>query len=52
MLNFIYNPIAGKGKAQRFRAAIEERLKAKGVAYCFWETQCRRDAVRIARELS
>ena len=52
MLNFIYNPIAGKGRAQRFRAAIEERLKAKGVAYCFWETQCRRDAVRIARELT
>ena len=52
MLNFIYNPVAGKGKAQRFRAAIEARLKAKGVVYCFWETKCRRDAVRIARELT
>lgn len=51
-MNFIYNPIAGKGKAQRFRASIEERLKALGVAYCFWETRCRRDATRLARELT
>ena len=28
MLNFIYNPTAGKGKAQRFRKAIEAKLKA------------------------
>lgn len=52
MLNFIYNPIAGKGKPQRFRAAIEARLKSLGVAYCFWETQCEKDAMRIARELT
>lgn len=52
MLNFIYNPIAGKGRAQRFRVSIEERLKSLGVAYCFWETKCRGDAVRIARELT
>lgn len=52
MLNFIYNPTAGKGKAQRFRASIEEKLNALGVAHRFWETNCRQDAKRIARELS
>lgn len=52
MLNFIYNPIAGKGKAQRFRVSIEGRLKTLGVAYCFWQTRCRRDAIRLARELT
>lgn len=52
MLNFIYNPVAGKGKAQRFRAAIEAELRALGVAYCFWETAGRGDATRIARELT
>lgn len=52
MWNFIYNPVAGKGKAQRFRASIEERMKALGVAYCFWETRCKQDATRIARELT
>lgn len=52
MLNFIYNPTAGKGKAQRFREAIEAMLKARGVAYSFWETRCPGDAKRIARELT
>lgn len=52
MLNFIYNPTAGKGKAQRFREAIEAKLKAQGVAYSFWETKGPRDAGRIARELT
>ena len=52
MLNFIYNPTAGKGKAQRFREAIEAKLEAQGVAYTFWETRAVRDAVRIARELT
>ena len=52
MYNFIYNPIAGKGKAQRFRAEIEPSLKSKGVCFRFWETEKKRDAVRIARELT
>lgn len=52
MLNFVYNPAAGKGKAQRFRATIEETLKSKGVAYSFWETNCQGDATRIVRELT
>lgn len=52
MLNFIYNPIAGKGKAQRFRAAIEAKLKERGVAYHFWETTESHDGTRIARELT
>lgn len=52
MLNFIYNPTAGKGKAQRFRTAIEAKLKSQGVAYSFWETKGTHDATRIARELT
>ena len=52
MLHFIYNPTAGKGKAQRFRVAIEARMQALGIAYSFWETKCPRDATRIARELT
>lgn len=52
MLNFIYNPTAGKGKAQRFREAIEAKLKSLGVAYTFWETGGQRDATRIACELT
>ena len=52
MLNFIYNPTAGKGKAQRFRISIEEKLKSLGVAYCFWETHAPREAGKIARELT
>ena len=52
MLNFIYNPTAGKGKAQRFREAIEAKLKSLGVAYTFWETGGQRDATCIACELT
>lgn len=52
MLNFIYNPTAGKGKAQRFREAIEAKLKTLGVAYTFWETKGQRDGARIAHELT
>jgi len=52
MLNFIYNPTAGKGKAQRFRVSIEEKLKPLGVAYCFWETHEPREAGKIACELT
>ena len=52
MFNFVYNPIAGKGKAQRFRVSIEEQLKALGLAYTFLETKSRNDAKRLARELT
>ena len=52
MLNFIYNPTAGKGKAQRFRVSIEEKLKEAGVAYSFWETTQTHDATRIAKMLT
>jgi len=52
VLNFIYNPTAGKGKAQRFRASIEKRLEAEGVAYRFWETCDVHDATAIARQLT
>lgn len=52
MLNFIYNPMAGKGRARCFREAIEGRLKAANVTYRFLQTQRPRDAIRIARELT
>ena len=52
MLNFIYNPTAGKGKAQRFRVSIEEKLKALGVAYCFWETSGCHAAQQIVKKLT
>ncbi len=52
MLNFIYNPTAGKGKAQRFREVIEDRLKAQGVAYAFWQTTEAHDATHIAERLT
>lgn len=52
MLNFIYNPVAGKGRAQRFRAEIEKKLNSLGVAYHFWKTNGRHDAKRIVGELT
>ena len=52
MLHFIYNPIAGKGKSQRLRTALEKKLKALGVAYRFYETLGRRHACDIAHELT
>lgn len=51
MLNFIYNPVAGKGKAQRFRRAIEAKLRSLGVPFRFWETIGPEDAKKIARTL-
>ena len=52
MFNFIYNPVAGKGKAQRFRSEIEARLQQQGVSFRFLETKARRDATRIAQDLT
>ena len=50
--HFIYNPIAGKGKAPRFRAALEARFKASGVEYVIHETQGRHHAVDLAKRLT
>ena len=52
MLDFICNPIAGKGNGRRFREAIEGRLSALGVAHRFHETNGRGHAVQLARQLS
>ena len=52
MLNFIYNPIAGKGRAQRGRASVEKLLNARGVAFCFHETKGKGDGREIARRLT
>ncbi len=52
MLHIIFNPVAGKGKSARFRAEIEPRLAALGVAHRFYETRRHGDAVAIARMLT
>ena len=52
MLHFIYNPIAGKGRARRFREALEARLTANGAPYRFHATHNRGEAGDIARQLS
>ena len=52
MLRFIYNPIAGKGKAPRFREALEPRMQALGVEYEFHDTRRRGDSAAIARALT
>ena len=52
MYHFIYNPIAGKGRAQRARAAIEGKLRALNVPYAMHETHGHGEAQQIARELT
>lgn len=52
MFHFIYNPVAGKGKAPQFRGALEARLTALGVEYCFHETRGHGDAADIAGMLT
>ena len=52
MFHFIYNPIAGKGKSVRFRAALEALLAEHGVECAFHETRGRRSAIEIARDLT
>ena len=52
MYHFIYNPIAGKGRAQRARAAIEGKLRALNVPYAIHETHGHGEAQQIACELT
>ena len=52
MYQFIYNPIAGKGRSAQFRTALEARLAALGVPHAFHETKARREAIDIARRLT
>lgn len=52
MLDFIVNPIAGKGRAQAARRAIGARLTALGTPHRFHETRAPREAVEIAGKLT
>ena len=52
MFHFIYNPIAGKGKALRCRQALEPMLAASGAEYRFHETRRPREGADIARGLT
>ena len=52
MLHIIYNPIAGHGRAARFREAVAKALDAGGLEYRFHETAASTDAGAIARRLT
>ena len=52
MLHIIYNPIAGKGKAPRFRRVLEERLSGAGISHRFHDSPVRRGSMEIARKLT
>ena len=52
MFHIVYNPIAGKGRSARFRAELEPRLAALGVAHRFYETHRHGEAVEIVRKLT
>lgn len=52
MLHIIYNPIAGHGRAARFRESVERALRAAGAEYRFHETTAGAGAGAIARRLT
>ena len=52
MFHFICNPTAGKGKARRFRTALEERMGALNVPHQFHEARDRSEATAIVRRLT
>lgn len=52
MLNFIYNPCAGNGKAKKYYDVISEQLKNSDVEHTFFETQGKAHATKIAKELT
>ena len=52
MLHFIYNPVAGKGKAAQFRRILDPLLQSKSVPCQFHATQKRGDAVLLTKRLT
>ena len=52
MLHIIYNPIAGHGRAARFRGAVDRALTNAGLTHCFHDTAASADAGAIARRLT
>ena len=52
MYHFIYNPIAGNGKAAQAHRIIESRLTGEHIPHRFHETRGPGDAVRLTRELT
>ena len=52
MLNIIYNPIAGHGRAARFRDAVDRALTGDGLPHRFHETVAAADVGNIARRLT
>ena len=52
MFDIVFNPYAGFGLSKSFKPNVEKRLSAAGAEYTIHETNCEKDAIRIARELS
>ncbi len=52
MLNFIYNPTAGSGRAKRAYNYVFEALKDSNIEHKFHETAARANATEVARTLT
>lgn len=52
MLNFIYNPLAGNGKAQKYYKIIADELKKSNVPHKFFETKGKAHATQICNEIT
>ncbi len=51
-ITFIFNPIAGRGKAQHVRASLERELQQSNLDYSFLVTTAPGDATALARTAS
>lgn len=51
MLNFIINPVAGKGKTLKIVGKIEEYCKAKNIAYTLFFTKSTGNATDLAKDI-
>lgn len=52
MLNFIYNPFAGNGKAKKYYELISDKLKSTATPHKFFETNGKSHATQICKELT
>lgn len=52
MYHIIWNPIAGKKRAEKRQKKLEEYLQAEGVEYAFYRTECVGHAEKLARKIS
>lgn len=52
MFEIIFNPVAGKNRAAKFRRILETRLRERNIPHRFHETRSPGDAVRLTRRLT